>query len=152
MRLNFKMNIKMIRKDWQVPKRETEGAVGYDLQANLEGMQQILIPAKSSAVIKLGMAFQIPTGIVGDLHPRSSMFFKKDLIIGNGVGIIDSDFRGELGIKLYNSGINPVYINDGDRIAQIVFRPVYLPMLESVEELTVTKRGEGGFGSTGTGQ
>lgn len=143
------MKIKMIRKDFPVPRRESAGAAGYDLRANI-GNDVLVIEPRTHEVIKLGVAIQVPNGYVGDLHARSSMYFKNDLIIGNGLGVIDADFTGELAIKYYNpSTYKNIVIEDGDRVAQFVLRKIGTPELEVVDELEDTERGTGGFGSSG---
>ena len=108
------------------------------------------VGAGETVLIKTGIAIKIPDGYVGLIYPRSSMAVKRDLAPANKVGVIDSDYRGELMVALHNQGLTAQTVDNGERIAQISFVPYYAADFELVDELDETVRGVGGFGSTGT--
>lgn len=131
-----------------MPQRATDGSVGYDLYACLE-KELLLAP---------GEHVMVPTGISVDssglsagvfLFARSGLAARHGICLSNGVGVVDMDYRGEIMVSLHNTGREPFSIRHGDRVAQMVLLPVLLPQLEQVQTLSVTQRGEGGFGSTG---
>lgn len=129
------------------PKRTTQGASGYDLVACLD-TEQVLSPGEIT-LVPTGLALAIPEGYEGQVRARSGLALKHGIAVLNGPGTIDSDYRGPLGIILGNLGQDAFTIRDGDRIAQIVFTRVPGTVLEEVDELPSTERGEGGFGHTG---
>lgn len=129
------------------PKYATPGAAAMDLSACLERFVTIL-PGER-AKIPTGIALQLPPSVVGLIFSRSGHGWKHGVTLGNSVGVLDSDYIGEVQIVLQNNGQEEFIIHPGDRIAQIAFLPVYLADLIYVDELTPTLRGEGGFGSTG---
>ena len=102
------------------------------------------------ALIPTGIKLAIPEGYEGQIRPRSGLTLDKKIIIPNSPGTIDSDYRGEIRVLLMNMGDDPFTITFGDRIAQLVFAPVARAEFEEVKSLDATKRGAGGFGSTGT--
>ena len=135
-----------------LPKFETDGAAGADLRANftkefrssglsLAPLQRELIPT--------GLCFEIPSGVEGQLRPRSGLALKHGLTLLNSPGTIDSDYRGELKIILFNHGNENFIINNNDRVAQMVLTPIVKMELEEINELPNSNRGDGGFGSTG---
>lgn len=126
------------------PKRMTDGAAGYDLFA----MNDETIRANETKVIKTGVYVELPDGWEMQIRPRSGLSVKYDVL--QVLGTIDSDYRGEIGVIIKNVGSEPFTVNAQDRIAQAVFNRVELPQLVMVDELSDTKRGSGGFGSTGT--
>ena len=126
------------------PKRMTDGAAGYDLFA----LNDEKIKANETKVIKTGIYVELPDGWEMQIRPRSGLSVKFDVL--QVLGTIDSDYRGEIGVIIKNVGSVPFTINAQDRIAQAVFNRVELPELIAVNELSETKRGSGGFGSTGT--
>lgn len=128
------------------PMRQTKGAAGIDLFNNEE---EIVLSKGESAKMKTGVSIAIPSGYVGLVFVRSSMGFKYDITLSNAVGVIDSDYRGEIQVKLFNHGNTSLIIEPGDRIAQLVIMPICMAELNYVDELDKTERGEGGFGSTG---
>lgn len=128
------------------PKRQSEGAAGIDLFNNAD---DTVLYAKTSRVFETGMFVEIPNGYVGLVFVRSSMGFKKDTTLSNSVGVIDSDYRGEIKVKLYNHSCECYEIKRGERIAQLVIVPCFMGEYKLIEELSETERGEGGFGSTG---
>jgi len=131
-----------------MPARSTAGAAGYDMCACLE--VPVTIYPGETVMIPTGIAMEIPLGVAGLIFPRSGMATKRGLAPANKVAVIDPDYRGEIFIALLNHGKVHQVIQPGDRIAQMLFVPYFAPVLEEVEALTETDRGEGGFGSTGT--
>ena len=112
--------------------------------------EAVTVMPGTTEFIKTGIAMEIPTGLVGLIYARSGMACKKGLAPANKVGVIDSDYRGEIIVALHNHSDQPVTIEPQDRIAQIVLAPYITASFNEVEELDDTERGEGGFGSTGT--
>ena len=130
-----------------VPARSTPGAAGYDMCACLE--VPVTIYPGETVMIPTGISMEIPLGVAGLIFPRSGMASKRGLAPANKVAVIDPDYRGEIFIALLNHGKVHQVIQPGDRIAQMLFIPYFAPELEEVEVLSETKRGDGGFGSTG---
>jgi dUTP pyrophosphatase len=131
-----------------LPARATDGAAGLDLVAALD--EPVMLAPRARALIPTGLAMAIPKGFEGQVRPRSGLAWKHGVTVVNAPGTIDSDYRGEIKVQLINLGHEPVTIERGDRIAQLVVAPVTLVRLEPVAALNETARGEGGFGSTGT--
>lgn len=100
-------------------------------------------------LVRIGWAAAIPKGYVGLICPRSGLSLKEGITVGNGPGVVDSDYRGEIGVILHNTGRNPFAIRGGDRIAQLVIVPVMEMQIKVVNDLDSTHRDENGFGSTG---
>lgn len=143
----IKISVKKLHPSAALPTRGSAAAAGADLYACLEA--PVTIAPGETALLPTGLAMEIPEGYGGFVYARSGLATKRDLAPANKVGVIDSDYRGELLISLHNHGKSPQTIEPGDRIAQLVIAP-YLPAAFSeVEELTDTQRGAGGFGSTG---
>ena len=137
------IKVKKLMADAILPTRATEGSAGYDLYS----VDDILIVPGMSEVIPTGIAMEIPRGYVGLLSHRSSMAFKLDSIAS--LGYLDSDYRGEIKVKIFNLGSEGVRIAKGDRFAQVALVPCLQE--DTVEgELSVTTRGAGGFGSSGS--
>lgn len=132
-----------------LPKRATEGSAGMDLYACME--EEITLRPGELAVIPTGIAIGLPGPDYAALvFARSGLGVKHGISLSNGVGVIDSDYRGEIQVGLCNLGNQPYTIRPEERIAQLVVTPVCLLPIEKVEVLDETGRGEGGFGSTGT--
>lgn len=131
-----------------LPTYGTEFSAGADIYALLD--EPVTIAPGETKLIHTGLAFAIPEGLVGLNFARSGMATKRGLAPANKVGVIDSDYRGEVMVALYNQGNTPQTIEYGDRIAQMVFVPYYMAEFVECDELDSTARGEGGFGSTGT--
>ncbi|MDR0785556.1 MAG: dUTP diphosphatase [Treponema sp.] len=131
----------------RLPRYETAGAAGMDIHALLE--ESVLIPSGARALIRTGIALEIPEGFEAQVRPRSGLAFKQGLTVLNAPGTIDSDYRGEVAVILVNMGGQAVSVNDGDRIAQLVFAPITRVQLEETDALSETERGAGGLGSTG---
>ena len=123
-------------------------AAGADLRAALE--EPLTLAPGGRAAVPTGLTLQIPPGYEAQVRARSGLALKKGLALANGVGTIDADYRGEVGVIVVNLGSEPVTILRGERIAQLVVAPVVRVAFERVPELDGTARGGGGFGSTGT--
>lgn len=142
------LKIKRLRPDAQLPSRATQGSAGYDLYACIE--QPVVIEAGESVKIPTGIAIELESeNYVALLFARSSMGTKYGVAPANAVGVIDSDYRGEVCVCLRNYSGTAYTVQPQDRIAQLLVFPVDLPQIEEVEELSDTCRGQGGFGSTG---
>lgn len=141
------MKWKRLHKEAQAPERQTPGSAGYDLCACIQ--EPVVLEPGDSFAFPTGLAAEIPAGCVGLVFTRSSMGVKHGITLPNSVGVIDSDYRGELVVPLQNYGKEPYAVQPGERVAQLVIIPVCLPLLEEAEELSSTQRGTGGFGSTG---
>ena len=139
--------IKRLSKNIPLPKYETDGSSGMDLSANIEKEIQIA-PGKFS-IIPTGLAVSIPKNFEIQIRPRSGLAAKNQISVLNTPGTIDADYRGELKVILINLGENIFKIEKGLRIAQMVLCPVIKATLKEVDTLEETKRGTGGFGSTG---
>ena len=145
--MNFKMKIKKLNDRAVIPTYGSEFSAGADLYA-CEG-EEIVIKAGETRLIHTGIAMEIPCGYVGLVYARSGLASKRGLAPANKVGVIDSDYRGEIMVALYNQSGATQTVADGERIAQIVFTPYASAEFSVVDELEDTARGEGGFGSTG---
>ena len=139
--------IKRLSKDVILPKYETEGSSGMDLAANIE--KTIEIKPGKTAIIPTGIAISIPLNFEIQIRPRSGLAAKNSISVLNTPGTIDSDYRGEIKVILFNHGKSDFLINNKDRIAQMILTPVIKMDLEETDDLPETIRGEGGFGSTG---
>lgn len=131
----------------RTPRYGTDYAAGADLYACLE--EPLRIGAGTTEFVRTGLAMEIPEGLVGLVYARSGLACKKGLAPANKVGVIDSDYRGEIMVALYNHSAEAIVIDNGERIAQIVITPYIFGEYQEVEELGSTDRGTGGFGSTG---
>jgi dUTP pyrophosphatase len=137
----------LLKENARLPFRATQESAGADLYACLN--DPVTIPPGEQRMIPTGIALEIPSGFGGFVFPRSSVASKQSVNLSNCVGVIDSDYRGEVSVPLYNFGTQPFHVHDGDRIAQIVIIEVGMAEFESAESLSDTERGIGGFGSTG---
>tara|TARA_B100000029_G_C17433067_1_gene908604 strand:- start:356 stop:793 length:438 start_codon:yes stop_codon:yes gene_type:complete len=142
-----KVLVKKLSSKVNLPKYKTEGSSGMDLMAYLENT--IKIEPGESVLIPTGLSIAIPKDTEAQIRPRSGLAAKSKISVLNTPGTIDSDYRGEIKVILYNHGKKEFKINNNDRIAQMVLVPVLNADLELVEELPDTVRGTGGFGSTG---
>ena len=142
-----KILIKRLSNNIPLPKYETEGSSGMDLTANINKVIEIQ-PGKSE-IIPTGLALSIPKNYEIQIRPRSGLAAKNQISVLNTPGTIDEDYRGEIKVILINLGEKKFKIEKGLRIAQMVLCPVIKAELEEVDELDETKRGSGGFGSTG---
>lgn len=130
-----------------LPQYETKASAGVDLRANID--TPVTLQPLERSLIKTGLFLEIPEGFEAQVRPRSGLALKKGISIPNSPGTIDADYRGEVGVILVNLSNEPFTIEDGDRIAQLIFAEVTQAEWSLVEELTETERGAGGFGSTG---
>ena len=142
------MNIKIINtSNNDLPAYETAHAAGMDLRAFLS--ESIVLKANTRAIIPTGLFMEIPVGFEAQVRPRSGLAYKNGITVLNSPGTIDADYRGEVGVILINLSNENFAINNGERIAQLVFAKVEQAEWLEVEILSDTHRGEGGFGSTG---
>ncbi len=137
-----------LEKGAQMPTYGTEFSAGADLYALLD--EDLTIDSGKTVLVHTGICMEIPEGLVGLIYARSGMATKRGLAPANCVGVIDSDYRGEIMVALHNHGKEAQTISNGERIAQFVLAPFISAAFEEVESLTDTDRGAGGFGSTGT--
>ena len=142
------VSVKKLSPAAKLPSYGTPEAAGADLYACLE--QPVTIEPGASAWISTGIALEVPRGSAGLIYARSGMACKKGLAPANKVGVVDSDYRGEVTVVLHNHGDRPQTVEPGERIAQLVITPVLTPVYEEVKELSSSERGAGGFGSTGS--
>lgn len=142
------IKIKKINDNAIIPTRGSEYAAGYDLYACVE--KPITVPAHCTEKIGTGLAIEIPEGYFGAIFARSGLATKQGLRPANCVGVCDSDYRGEYIVALHNDTDEAKLIMPGERVAQLVVMPFLEVEFDEVDELENTKRGDGGFGSTGT--
>ena len=142
-----KILIKKTNRKVITPKYKTDGSSGVDLSAFLD--KEVVIKPNSSGLIPTGLQVAIPEELEIQIRPRSGLAAKESIGVLNSPGTIDSDYRGELKIILFNHGNKDFIINNGDRIAQMVLVPILKMEFEEVDSLPETIRGQGGFGSTG---
>ena len=145
--MNFKMNIKKLDEKAIIPTYGSAAAAGADLYACADS--DITIEAGATVLVHTGVAMAIPEGYVGLIFARSGLATKRGLAPANKVGVIDSDYRGEIMVALHNHSGSAQTVSHGERIAQIVFMPYAAASFDVVDELDATERGTGGFGSTG---
>ena len=141
------MKIRMISKSGRIPEYKTEGASGMDLKAYLS--QPVTLHPMERMIVPTGLYMELPPGYEAQARARSGLAIKHGIGLVNGIGTIDSDYRGELCIPLINWGSEDFVINDGDRIAQLVIARYEKVEVELTDSLEETERGEGGFGHTG---
>lgn len=143
----MELKIKKLRSDAVVPEYATKGAAALDLRYCGDG--ELVLRAGSSVSVPTGIAIAAPEGTVAIVCARSGLAFKKSVSLVNGIGVIDSDYRGEICVGLINHGREDLTVAPGDRIAQLMLMPVFAAELVETDELDRTERGDGGFGSTG---
>lgn len=143
-----KVRFRKLVQGAQKPNYGTEYAAGADLYACME--EPLTIKAGETQFVHTGIAMEIPEGLVGLVYARSGLACKKGLAPANKVGVIDSDYRGEIMVALYNHSKEDITIESGERVAQMVIAPYFYAEYQEVDELEDTVRGAGGFGSTGT--
>ena len=141
------IRVKKLRENALLPTYGSEWAAGADLYACLE--EPVVIEPHKTVFIPTGLAMEVPAGCAGLIYARSSMGAKRGLAPANKVGVVDSDYRGEIMVALHNHGLEPQTVSGGERIAQLLITPVLTPAYEETEVLSDTVRGAGGFGSTG---
>ena len=141
------VKIKYLSENAVCPEYSTDGSLRMDLSAALD--KPLTIKAGERALIPLGFAIQIPEGWGAFVFPRSGLSFKKGITMANCVGVIDTDYTGEVKVSAINLSDKDYTINPGDRVAQLVFLPVEKARFIQADSLDDTERGAGGFGSTG---
>ena len=141
------IRVKLLRSGAKLPTYGSAEAAGADLYACLD--EEMMIHPGQTAFIPTGIAMEVPKGCAGLIYARSGMACKRGLAPANKVGVVDSDYRGEIIVALHNHSTAPQTVTPGERIAQMVITPVLTPAYHLCEELSDTDRGEGGFGSTG---
>lgn len=145
MKLKF---LRLPKNDLPLPEYETAGAAGMDLRACLpEG--PVVIEPNAIVALPTGFAVELPPETEMQIRPRSGLATRASILIPNSPGTVDCDFRGEVKIALLNNGNKPFTVSHGERIAQAVIAPVLRPEIVEVTAISATKRGSGGFGSTG---
>ena len=141
-----KLRCKLITNNARMPERATQSSAGFDLAAS----ESAVIPAGGKVVVKTGLTMAVPDGTYGRIAPRSGLSTKH--MINVGAGVIDSDYRGEVGVVLFNHGDKDIDVRPGDRVAQLVLEKVSMTDALQVDELEATSREDKGFGSTGMNQ
>ena len=141
----MKVKIKKLNKEAIIPSYQSEEAAGFDLHS----IEDCVLKRGERKLIGTGLAFEIEKGYEIQIRPRSGLAYKKGITVLNSPGTIDSDYRGEIKVLLINLGSEDFEIKKGDRIAQAVIAPVIQAEFVEVDSLSETKRGSGGFGSTG---
>ena len=142
------LKIKKLCENALIPKAATGGSAGMDLYACLDA--DVTIKAGERALIPTGIAIALPdNSYVAYIYARSGLAIKSGITLSNCVGVVDSDYRGEVKVGLINLSDSDYTVTNGDRIAQMVIAPVIVPEIAEVDELDETERADGGFGSTG---
>ncbi len=145
----MELKIKKLKDNARIPKRATDGSAGMDLYACIP--EALTLAPQQLTVIPTGIAIELPDNTCAAfLYARSGLGVKHGICLSNGVGVIDSDYRGEICVGLCNVSGKPYTIEPNERVAQMVIAPVLTPAIVEVDELSDTARGAGGFGSTGT--
>lgn len=142
-----KIKVKLLRDGAQMPTYGSVEAAGADIYVCID--EPVEIQPGCTAMLPTGLALEVPKGCAGLIYARSSMGAKRGLAPANKVGVIDSDYRGEVRVALHNHSLEPQVVNPGERVAQLLITPVFTPGFVQAEELDDTARGAGGFGSTG---
>ena len=142
-----KVLIKKLSPEVQLPSYKTSGASGMDLMAFIKS--SVTVKPKTSSLVPTGLSIAFSENYEIQIRPRSGLAAKNNISVLNTPGTIDSDYRGEIKVIVYNHGNNDFFINNGDRIAQMILMPIVKMELEETNDLPKTIRGEGGFGSTG---
>jgi dUTP pyrophosphatase len=138
-------------RDLPLPAPASAGSAGADLRAAIAPTAQLVLAPGERALVPTGLVLEIPPGWEGQVRPRSGLALRHGVTVANAPGTIDSDYRGEVGVLLVNLGGEPFVVRRGDRIAQLVIAAVARVDWEEADDLADSGRGEGGFGSTGTG-
>ena len=144
----LKQVLPKLKEEAHIPVYGSDQAAGADLYACLE--EPVEVKQGQTVFIPTGLSMEIPVGLAGFVYARSGMACKKGLAPANKVGVIDSDYRGEILVALHNHSQQDLVVEPGERVAQMVIAPYIMARYEQVDSLEDTARGEGGFGSTGT--
>ncbi|CAG9464349.1 unnamed protein product [Pedinophyceae sp. YPF-701] len=137
------LKIKKLSEHATIPARGSKGAAGYDLSA----AHDTVVPARGKELVKTDLSIAIPEGTYARIAPRSGLAWKN--FIDTGAGVVDFDYRGPVGVILFNHGDTDFAVKRGDRVAQLILEKIVTPEVVEVEDLDSTDRGAGGFGSTG---
>ncbi|KAK9841037.1 hypothetical protein WJX81_007151 [Elliptochloris bilobata] len=138
------LRVKKLAPQAVLPKRGSAGAAGYDLASAYD----CVVPARGKAVVRTELAIAIPAGTYARVAPRSGLAVKH--FVDTGAGVVDEDYRGEVGVVLFNHSVVDFQVKAGDRVAQLILERIVTPDVAEVENLDETLRGAGGYGSTGT--
>lgn len=141
------IRVKFLREGAKLPTYGSAEAAGADLYACVD--DPVTVAPGETVFVPTGIALEVPRGCAGLIYARSGLACKRGLAPANKVGVVDSDYRGEIIVALHNHGTEPQTIQFGERIAQFLITPVLTPAYEAAEDLSDTKRNTGGFGSTG---
>ena len=141
------IKIKIMREGVSLPRYATEGSAAFDLCASIDA--PVTLAPGERRLIPTGIALSVPFGYVAVLCARSGLSYKKGIAAANGIGVIDSDYRGEIFFSAINLSKEDYTITPGERVAQLMIMPVMSAVFEVCDDLDKTERGEGGFGSTG---
>ena len=141
------VRVKILKEGAKLPTYGSAQAAGADLYACLQ--EPVTVAPGETVFVPTGIALEVPLGCAGLIYARSGMACKRGLAPANKVGVVDSDYRGEIIVALHNHGNAPQAVEHGERVAQFVIAPVLTPDYEMVKELSDTERNQGGFGSTG---
>lgn len=144
-----RLGVKLLSDRASIPEYQTAGAAGMDLHACLPEGESLTIQPGDIAKVPIGISIAVPTGFEAQVRARSGLASKHGITPVNGVGTIDSDYRGEVIVPLINLGRAPFEVTHGVRVAQLVIAPVVRVLIEELSDLGQTVRGSGGFGSTG---
>ena len=149
--MNEVMKVKIVnRSAYPAPSYATVNSAGVDLRAAIE--QPLTLAPLERAMVPTGLYMALPEGTEAQVRPRSGLAAKHGISVLNSPGTIDADYRGEIKVPVVNLGSDTFIVESGERIAQLMIMPVLTPTFEEADELDETARGEGGFGSTGTGK
>eukprot|EP00475_Leptophrys_vorax_P030289 TRINITY_DN4526_c0_g1_i1.p2 TRINITY_DN4526_c0_g1~~TRINITY_DN4526_c0_g1_i1.p2 ORF type:complete len:170 (-),score=41.13 TRINITY_DN4526_c0_g1_i1:584-1033(-) len=137
------LKVKLLSETATLPSRGSVHAAGYDLSSAVN----TVVPARGKALVATDIAIALPEGVYGRVAPRSGLAWKKHIDVG--AGVIDRDYRGNVGVILFNHSNEDLQVNVGDRVAQLILERYETAEVVQVDDLDDTERGEGGFGSTG---
>ena len=146
-RVTDMINMKIVSKSGRVPAYATEGSAGFDISAYLP--EPMTLKAGERALVPTGLFFEVPEGYEAQVRARSGLAIKHGIGLVNGIGTVDSDYRGEIRVPMINWSDEDFVINDGDRIAQVVITSYEKVDIEIADNISDTERGSGGFGHTG---
>ena len=141
------VKLRIVSKSGRMPEYATEGSAGFDISAYLP--EPMTLKAGARALVPTGLFFEVPEGYEAQVRARSGLAIKHGIGLVNGIGTVDSDYRGEIRVPMINWSDEDFVINDGDRIAQVIITSYEKVNIEIVDSLSETERGEGGFGHTG---
>jgi len=139
------LKVQRLNAEAHLPTRTSPGAAGYDLYSS----EDVVIKAEGKALVKTGISIALPEECYGRIAPRSGLAWKHFINIG--AGVIDADYRGEVGVVMFNHAKTAYTVSKGDRVAQLILERILTPPVVEVDSLTETERGAGGFGSSGLG-